>query len=58
MVGNGFIINADAVTTGSAFAITTAQGDFSFSASEVPYGRGIYKLGGEFMWIGYRFHNA
>jgi hypothetical protein len=43
---NGFIINADAVTASSAFAFTTAHGDFSFTASEVPYAKGIYKLGG------------
>jgi hypothetical protein len=43
---NGFIINTDAATASSAFAFTTAQGDFSFTASEVPYAKGIYKLGG------------
>jgi hypothetical protein len=34
------------VTASSAFAFTTAQGDFSFKASEVPYVQGIYRLGG------------
>jgi hypothetical protein len=45
-VANGFFINADAVTESSEFAITTAQGDFTFRASEVPFGQGVYKLGG------------
>jgi hypothetical protein len=34
------------VGDGSEFTFSTAQGDFSFRASEVPYGKGIYKLGG------------
>jgi hypothetical protein len=46
VVPNGIIVTADAVTGNSEFAITTAQGDFSFRASDVPYGRGIYKLDG------------
>jgi hypothetical protein len=45
-VANGFIINADAVSESTEFAITTARGDFSFRASEIPYAAGIYKLGG------------
>jgi hypothetical protein len=43
---NGFIINATAVGDGSEFSFSTAQGDFSFRASEVPLGKGTYKLGG------------
>jgi hypothetical protein len=46
VVANGFIVTGDAITESSDFSITTAQGDFHFSASEVPYGSGIYKLGG------------
>jgi hypothetical protein len=46
LVANGFIINADSVSDSSEFAITTAQGDFTFRASEAPYGQGIYKLAG------------
>jgi hypothetical protein len=46
VVANGFIVTADAVTESSEFLITTAQGDFHFSASEIPYGSGVYKLGG------------
>ncbi len=46
VVANGFILTADAVTESSEFVVTTAQGDFRFRASEVPYGGGIYKLGG------------
>ncbi|HXW13920.1 MAG TPA: hypothetical protein VEN79_05360, partial [Terriglobia bacterium] len=46
VVANGFIINADAVSDSSEFAISTAQGNFNFRASEVPYGQGVYKLGG------------
>jgi hypothetical protein len=45
-VANGFIITADAVTDSSEFLITTAQGDFQFRASDVPYSNGLYKLGG------------
>jgi hypothetical protein len=45
-VANGLIINADAVTDSSEFIFTSAQGDFRFRASEVPYGSGVYKLGG------------
>ena len=45
-VANGFIITATAVGDSSEFSFSTAQGDFSFRASEVPYGKGIYKLGG------------
>ncbi len=45
-VANGFIITATSVGDNSEFSFTTAQGDFSFRASEVPYGKGIYKLGG------------
>ena len=32
--------------SGSEFVFTTAQGDFNFNAGEIPYARGIYKLGG------------
>jgi hypothetical protein len=46
VVANGFIINASAVTETSEFDITTTQGDFQFRASDVPYGSGLYKLGG------------
>jgi hypothetical protein len=46
IVANGFIINADGLTESSEFSITTAQGDFTFRAAEVPYGPGVYKLGG------------
>jgi hypothetical protein len=38
IVANGFIINADGLTESSEFSITTAQGDFTFRAAEVPYG--------------------
>jgi hypothetical protein len=44
-VANGFIITADALTDSSEFLITTAQGDFQFRASDVPYSNGLYKLG-------------
>jgi len=40
-VANGFVINADAVSESSEFDITTDQGDFTFRASEVPYGQGV-----------------
>ena len=52
-LANGFILTATAVGDGSEFSFSTAQGKFSFRASEVPYGKGIYKLGG-FMWTGCR----
>jgi hypothetical protein len=45
-VANGFVINAEAVTDKSEFIFTTAQGDFRFQAGEIPFGHGIYKLGG------------
>jgi hypothetical protein len=45
-LANGFIITAAGVGDGSEFTFSTAQGDFSFRASEVPYGKGIYRLGG------------
>jgi len=45
-LANGFILSAAAVGDSSEFSFSTAQGDFSFRASEVPYGKGIYKLGG------------
>jgi hypothetical protein len=45
-LANGFVITATAVGDNSEFSFSTAQGDFSFRASEVPYGKGIYKLGG------------
>jgi hypothetical protein len=46
LLANGFIITARAVGDSSEFSFSTAQGDFSFRAAEVPYGKGIYKLGG------------
>jgi hypothetical protein len=46
VTANGFIINADSVSDSTEFAISTAQGDFAFRASEAPYGQGVYKLGG------------
>jgi hypothetical protein len=46
IVANGVVINADGVTDTSEFAFTTAQGDFQFRTSDVPYGSGVYKLGG------------
>ncbi len=46
VLANGFIISATAVTESSEFSFSTAQGDFSFRAAAVPYGRGIHKLGG------------
>jgi hypothetical protein len=45
-LANGFILTATAVGDSSEFSFSTAQGDFSFGASEVPYGKGIYRLGG------------
>jgi hypothetical protein len=45
-LANGFIITAAAIGDSSEFSFSTAQGGFSFRASEVPYGKGIYKLGG------------
>jgi hypothetical protein len=45
-LANGFILTATAVGDGSEFSFSTAQGDFSFRASEAPYGKGVYKLGG------------
>ena len=53
-VANGFFINADAVTESSEFAITTAQGDFTFRASEVPFGQGSTSWAAASMWIGFR----
>jgi hypothetical protein len=46
IVPNGFILTADRVTESSEFSITTAQGDFQFRASDLAYGKGIYKLEG------------
>jgi hypothetical protein len=46
IVANGLIVNADGVTDSAEFRFTTAQGDFRFTAAEVPYSNGIYKLGG------------
>ena len=46
VVPNGLILTADRVTESSEFQFTTAQGDFPFRASDVVYGKGIYKLGG------------
>jgi hypothetical protein len=46
LVANGLIITASAVTENSEFVFKTAQGEFSFRASEIPYARGIYELDG------------
>jgi hypothetical protein len=46
IVANGIIISAAAVSDNSVFSFTTAQGNFSFTASEIPYAAGIYKFGG------------
>ena len=46
IVANGLIITASDVTDTSEFAFKTAQGEFSFRASEIPYARGIYELDG------------
>ncbi len=46
IVANGVVIDADGVTDTSEFTFTTAQGDFQFRTADVPYGAGIYKLGG------------
>jgi hypothetical protein len=46
VLANGIIIRATEVGNSSEFSFTTAQGGFSFRASEVGYGKGIYKLGG------------
>ncbi len=45
-VANGFIIVASEVRERSEFSFTTAQGNFNFLASEVRYGKGVYKLEG------------
>jgi hypothetical protein len=45
IVPNGFILTAERVTESSEFSITTAQGDFKFRASDLAYGKGIYRLG-------------
>jgi hypothetical protein len=45
VVPNGFILTAERVTESSEFSITTAQGDFKFRASDLSYGKGIYRLG-------------
>jgi hypothetical protein len=44
-VANGFVITASEVNDRSDIVFSTAQGAFSFRPSELPYGRGIYKLG-------------
>ncbi len=46
MTANGVILTASAVTAGSEFAFQTAQGEFTFRASEVPYATGVYLLDG------------
>jgi hypothetical protein len=46
IVANGLIVTASAITASSEFVFKTAQGDFSFLASEVPYSKGIYELDG------------
>jgi hypothetical protein len=45
-VANGFIITVTALSDSSEFSFSTAQGAFGFRAAEVPYGKGIYRLGG------------
>jgi hypothetical protein len=45
IVPNGFILTAERVTESSEFSFTTAQGDFQFRASDLSYGKGIYRLG-------------
>jgi hypothetical protein len=45
IVPNGFILTAERVTESSEFSFTTALGDFKFRASDVGYGKGIYRLG-------------
>jgi Protein of unknown function (DUF3604) len=45
VVPNGFILTAERVTESSEFSFTTAQGDFKFRASDLSYGKGIYRLG-------------
>ncbi len=45
-VANGFILSVTSAGDASEFSFTTPQGTFSFRASEVQYGRGIYKLDG------------
>jgi len=46
IVANGLIITASSVTESSEFVFKTAQGEFSFRASEIPYAKGIYELDG------------
>jgi hypothetical protein len=45
IVPNGFILTVERVTESSEFSFTTAQGDFKFRASDLSYGKGIYRLG-------------
>jgi Protein of unknown function (DUF3604) len=45
IVPNGFILTAERVNESSEFSFTTAQGDFKFRASDLSYGKGIYRLG-------------
>jgi hypothetical protein len=45
IVPNGFILTVERVTESSEFSFTTAQGDFKFRASDLAYGKGIYRLG-------------
>src|SRR5271157_5488253 len=46
MVANGLIVTASAVTESSEFVFKTAQGEFNFRPSEIPYAKGIYELNG------------
>jgi hypothetical protein len=46
IVANGLIITASAATGSSEFVFKTAQGEFNFRASEIPYAKGIYELDG------------
>ncbi len=46
LAANGLLITASGVTETSEYVFQTAQGKFSFLASEVPYAQGIYLLGG------------
>jgi hypothetical protein len=45
IVPNGLILTVERVTESSEFSFTTAQGDFKFRASDLSYGKGIYRLG-------------
>ena len=44
IAANGLIITASAVTENSEFTFKTPHGEFSFTASEIGYARGMYEL--------------